>query len=231
VKGIAMTQPSTLQSPTAGRDDPQRGQTAEPQPIATFAASAPGQVVTIVDGYLTENAVVLGQRDNAAGVRVLINGQLRTVSGDVTAEPISDPGTGQALAQRALAWLLMRHRTIEDQVRDQTAQLAEQRRSFDSHLAQIRSYTIDRCRAGDLDRDVLNDFLTRFDLDPYRPRQRVRFTITGEFEVTPDPERDASDTASDVRDYLRINTDHVDNVDEDTIDISVDADADEADDE
>jgi hypothetical protein len=234
-----MTQPSTLQAPTVGRDDTQRGLTVEPQPIATFAASASGQVVTILDGYLTENAVVLGKSDSgpgvpgvdASGVRVLVDGQLRTVSADVTAVPISDPETGQALAQQALAWLLARHRTIEDQLRDRTEQLAEQRRSQDSQLAEIRSYTIARCREGDIDREVLNDFFDRFDLDAYHPRQKVRFTITGEFEVNPDPERDTYATASDVREYLRINTDQVDNVDEDTIDISVEVDADEVDDE
>ncbi|ROO60331.1 hypothetical protein EDC02_2192 [Micromonospora sp. Llam0] len=225
-----MTQPSTLQAPTVG-DDTQRAQGTEPQPIATFAASAPGQVVTILNGYLIKNAVVLGQRDDAPKVRVLVDGQLRTVSSDITAVPISDPATGQALAQQALAWLLARHRLIEDQVRGQTEQIAEQRRAYDSKLAEVRSYAIDRCRGGDLYRDVLNELLARLGLSPYQPRQKVQFTITGEFEVNPDSDRDTSDTVSDVRDYLRINTDQVDNVDEDTINISIEADADEIDDE
>ena len=45
---------------------------------------------------------------------------------------------------------------------------------------------IEQYRDSEYSRDVLDAFLSRFDLDPYQPRVKVTYTITGSFEVDSD---------------------------------------------
>ncbi|QGN48001.1 hypothetical protein GKC29_14875 [Micromonospora sp. WMMC415] len=208
----------------SGRPSAQLALTAHPhrhsEPLAALAVS-PGQAVTIVHTDRRENAVVLAQPAVTGTVRVLVDGHARSLRADVAAVPVIDPATALGLAQQAVAWALAAQHTAADRARALAEELDEQRRLHVRRLAEIRSYAIDRHRDGDICRDGLDKFLAHFDLDPYDPRHRVRFTISGSFDVTPEDGRDAGDTEYDVREYLRIGTDQVDGVDEDTLTFDV----------
>src|SRR5439155_16967254 len=78
-----------------------------------------------------------------------------------------------------------------------------------STLAEIRDYVIDRYRDDELARDVLEAFLSRFDLDPYQPRVKVTYTITGSFEVDSD---NTHNVENDVENNLRPDLDDIDDV-------------------
>ncbi|WP_349876332.1 hypothetical protein ABIH81_19505 [Micromonospora sp. HUAS YX12] len=211
---------------------PQLALTAEPhrhpQPIADLATASPGLAVTILNADAVGNAVILAP-DGGRRVRIVADGQLREVHADLDAVPISDPATALALTQQSLAWAVATHHAATDRVRDLAAEIDRHRHAHGQQLAEIRSYAIARHRDGDICRDGLNAFLRHFDLDEYQPRHRVRFTITGSFDVRADVNRDTDDTEYDVREYLRLNTDQVDNVDTDTISTHITADAIEAD--
>jgi hypothetical protein len=228
-----MTLTSTQPALTAGAyGAPQLAITAEPhwhpQPLATLDP-APGLVITILNRGSAGNGVVLAQTDGA--VSVLVDGQVRTLRGDADVLPITERDTELALARQAVTWALAAHRAATDRIRGLYTDLDDARRFHDQALTDIRAYAIRRHRDGDICRDGLNEFLTHFDLDPYRPRHRVQFTIRGSFEVTPDADRDTGDTEDDVRDYLRIDTDEVDGVIDYAVDIDVTVDVCEADDE
>nr|WP_152332185.1 hypothetical protein [Micromonospora purpureochromogenes] len=212
---------------TSGRPRTQLALTAyphrHPRPLAELAGS-PGQAVTILHADRRDNAVVLARSAGTCMVRVLIDGQARSLRADIDAVPVTDPATALGLAQQTAAWALAARHTAVDRASDLVEQLDEQRRRHIHQLAEIRSYAIDRHREGDICRDGLDKFLAHFDLDPYEPRHRVRFTISGSFDVTPDDGHNAADTEYDVREYLRIDTDQVDGVDEDTLTFDVTAD-------
>lgn len=226
-----MTQAPTRPALTAGpHSAAQLAVTAEPhpQPLATLDAS-PGRPVTILNHGSADNAIVLALLDGM--VSVLVDGQVRTLRGDVDVLPITDRATELALARQAVTWAVATHRAATDRIRGLYEEIDEGRRFHDRRLAEIRAYAIARHRDGDICREGLNEFLTHFDLDPYRPRHVVRFTISGSFEVTPDADGSCGDTEYDVRNCLRIDTDEVDGVIDDTVSIDVTADASEADDE
>ncbi|PWU52440.1 hypothetical protein DLJ47_18870 [Micromonospora sp. S4605] len=211
----------------SGRPSAQLALTAHPhrhpEPLAALAVS-PGQAVTILHTDRRENAVVLAQPAETGAVRVLLDGHARSLRADIAAVPVTDPATALELAQQAVAWASAAQYTAADRARALAEELDEQRRRHVRQLAEIRSYAIDRHRDGDICRDGLDKFLAHFDLDPYDPRHRVVFTISGSFDVTPEDGRDAGDTEYDVREYLRIDTDQVDGVDDDTLtfDVTVD---------
>jgi hypothetical protein len=187
-----------------------------PQPLAVLATS-PGEAVTILHADRRDNAVVLAQQTGTDTVRVLIDGQVHDVAADIAAVPVTDPSTALALAQQTVGWVLTALHTAVDRARALAEQADEQQWRHVRQLAEIRSYAIDRHRDGDICRDGLDTFLAHFDLDPYQPRHRVQFTVSGSFEVTPEDGRDTGYTAYDVRDYLRVDTGQVDGVDEGTV--------------
>ncbi|MGC5054942.1 hypothetical protein ACLQ2S_26255 [Micromonospora sp. DT48] len=192
-----------------------------PRPLTAFAGS-PGQAVTILDADRRYDAVVLSPAPGTSMVRVLVDGQVvRSLRADISAVPVTDSATALALTRQAVMWALAEKDSAVDRARGLVEQRDEDRRRQASQLAEIRSYAIDQYRDADITRDGLDGLLSRFDLDPYQPRHRVQFTISGSFDVIPDAGRDTDDTESDVREYLRIDTDRVDNVDDDTVDITV----------
>ena len=77
---------------------------------------------------------------------------------------------------------------------------------------------IEQYRDSEYSRDVLDAFLSRFDLDPYQPRVKVTYTITGSFEVDSD---DAGEVEDNVEEYLRVDLDNVYDVVVDSDDFSV----------
>jgi len=79
---------------------------------------------------------------------------------------------------------------------------------------------IEQYRDSEYSRDVLDAFLSRFDLDPYQPRVKVTYTITGSFEVDSD---DADEVEDNVEQNLRVDSDDVDGAVEysDNFDVTV----------
>ncbi|MDG4795404.1 hypothetical protein [Micromonospora sp. WMMD1082] len=221
LKGIAMTDALTSErgdTPIAVATPP------PPRPLTAYAAS-PGQAVTIVDASSRYDAVVLSPAAGTSMVRVLVDGQVvRGLRADIPAVAVTDPATALALTRQAVAWALAEQDSAVERAHSLVEQRDEDRRRQASQLTEIRSYAIDQYRDEDITRDGLDSLLSRLDLDPYQPRHRVRFTISGSFDVMPDADRDTDDTESDVRNYLRINADQVDNVDDDTVTIDVTAD-------
>lgn len=219
LKGNAM---SNMQQPslTLGHPHAQLAITAQPQPLAALAG-APGQAVIILHADRRDTAVVLTQPTETGTVHVLIDGHTRSVNADIPAVPVTDSTTALALAQQAAQWALAARQDAIDRARAMAERLDDQRQRHVIEVAEIRAYAIDRHRDGDICRDGLDKFLAHFDLDPYEPRHRVRFTISGGFDVTPDNGRSAEYTENDVREYLRLDTDRVDGVDEDSITIDV----------
>ncbi|MEU1811048.1 hypothetical protein [Micromonospora aurantiaca (nom. illeg.)] len=192
-----------------------------PRPLTVFAGS-PGQAVTILDVDRRYDAVVLSPAPGTSMVRVLVDGQVvRSLRADISAVPVTDPATALTLTQQAVTWALTEQDSAVERARSLVEQGDADRQGRVRQLTEIRSYAIGQYRDADLTRDGLDSLLSRFDLNPYEPRHRVRFTISGTFDVIPDVDRDTDDTESDVRDYLRIDTDRVDNVDDDSVDISV----------
>ncbi|MFY1577364.1 hypothetical protein ACN26Z_20940 [Verrucosispora sp. WMMD703] len=204
-------------SPTAVTTQP------SPRPLTAFAGS-PGQAVTILEAGARYDAVVLSPAPGTSMVRVLVDGQVRSLRADISAVPVTDPAAALALTRQAVAWALAEQDSAVERARSLVEQRDEDRRRQASQLTEIRSYAIDQYREADITRDGLDSLLSRFDLSPYQPRHRVRFTISGSFDVIPDADRDTEDTESDVRSYLRIDTNRVDNVDDDTVTIDVTAD-------
>ncbi len=194
----------------------------QPQPLAQLSA-APGQAVTVLHPDYPENAVVLSQVDGSGLVRVLVDGQVRSLRGDVDAMPVTDTAVALDLARQAVAWALTAQQDAVDEAHALVVQCDELRQRHIGELAEIRAYAIDRHRDGDICRDGLNAFLTRFGLAPYQPRHRVRFTISGSCDVIPDVGVSVGDTGYDVREYLRLDTDQVDGVDEATVTFDVTA--------
>ncbi|ROO52759.1 hypothetical protein EDC02_7700 [Micromonospora sp. Llam0] len=207
---------------TLGRPTAQLAITAypHPQPLAALAG-APGQAVIVLHADRRDNAVVLAQPAEAGTVHVLIDGQARSVSADIPAVPVTDSSTALALARQAVEWALAARHSAVDRARGLAERLDEQRQRHVGQVAEIRAYAIDRHRDGDICRDGLDKFLDHFGLDPYEPRHRVQFTISGSFAVTPENGRDTDGTGYDVREYLRLDTDQVDGVDEDSVTFDV----------
>lgn len=197
---------------------------SHPQSLAELAG-LPGQVVTILHADRRDNAIVLMPGAGTNSVRVLIDGQDRSLPADIAAIPVTDPAAALALTQHAVTWALTAQHVADGRFRELAEQLDEQRLRHDRQLADIRSYAIGRYRDRDICRQGLDDFLARFDLDPYDPRHRVRFTISGSFDVYSDDGSDTTDTEYHVREFLRIDTDRVSCVDEATVTFDVTADA------
>lgn len=90
---------------------------------------------------------------------------------------------------------------------------AAQRRVHAGLLDSIREYAITRHEDGEICRDGLDEFLVTFGFEPYCPRLRVDYTISGSYEVV---QHDASFAENDARDYLRPDLSSLDDVDGDS---------------
>lgn len=96
---------------------------------------------------------------------------------------------------------------------------AELRRTHAEQLAAIRQYAITRHEGGEICRGGLENFLATFDMEPYNPRVRVDYTISGHFEV------EANDTefvADNARGYLGPDLLGLDDFDSDSSEYAVD---------
>ncbi|GIF69352.1 hypothetical protein Ais01nite_73870 [Asanoa ishikariensis] len=200
---------------------PQLAVTAEPQqqPIGAFAASA-GQAVRIVSAGRDETGVILARDATTGNVRVLIDGLVQTLREDVVVEPVTDPATVAALARQATVWAVAAKDEATKRIWQLEDDLGEQRRLQAQRLNEIRGYAINRFRDNDFSRDELNGFLDDLNLNPFDPRHRVRFTISGSLDVDSDG-RDTEYTSSDVRNYLKLDLERVDGVNDDSVTFDV----------
>ncbi|MEU6351056.1 hypothetical protein ABZ896_17235 [Streptomyces sp. NPDC047072] len=94
----------------------------------------------------------------------------------------------------------------------------EQEQRHHANLDAIRQYAIERHQNGDICSDGLDAFLEEFGMKPYVERVRVRYTITGSYEVAPGDE-DA--VRNDAEQYLGPNLSGLDDVDDYSVDFTL----------
>jgi hypothetical protein len=134
------------------------------------------------------------------------DGRVEFLAPDTRAVPLADPVRGAA----ALAEVLVRQ---DAQHTEQLAAVAAERttleRAHQWRLTEIRDYAVGKHVDGDICRDGLDAFLDRFDLEPYRPRIVVTFTLRGRFTVDGDDEDCAR---SDARHWLQADLSALDDI-------------------
>lgn len=131
---------------------------------------------------------------------------IRAFMASLNFEPVTEPtARAAAFAEAVEALTICRRVAFEYET--------EQRQLHIEQLAAIRLYAITRHEAGDICRDGLDRFLETFGMEPYVPRLRVEYTISGSYEVQ---QRSVEFAESDARDYLRPDLSNVDDVDHDS---------------
>jgi hypothetical protein len=163
-------------------------------------------------GTPTVDAVVLRRRGDAL-VEVMLapSGKTTTLPADQTAQTVSDPGLRAEPLGQALAEIL-------GHIHRLNTQLGIQREGHAARLGAIRDYAIARYADGQICKKGLNTFLQAFDLEPYEPELRVRFTITGSYLVRgcqPDEAR------YDARNHLDVYLADLDDAVEDSADLDI----------
>ena len=202
----------TTTNPTPGRA------TAEASwmqlPLRAFLAG-PDLPVTVTLAGSGVDAVILGRADTGT-VELVREGRIAREADTTLAVPVTDPARQAELLRAALAADIATRRALDAtrQALDATAEqrrteLAELRAGQARTLAAIRDYVIDQYRDDELGRDVLDAFLERFNLDPYQPRVKVTYTISGSFEVDGD---NPDDVENNVEEYLRPDIDDIDDL-------------------
>jgi hypothetical protein len=134
---------------------------------------------------------------------------------------VSDPAARDDLLAAAVRGLGVQRHTATQQAARAVEDRDRDRESHARVLADIRAYAVDKHQSGDICRGGLNDFLTAFGLPEFQPRVRVRYTLTGSYEVDAD-DADAADR--DARGYLKPDLSQLDNVIDDSDTYSVDVD-------
>ena len=161
---------------------------------------------------------VLLRRVDSASVELLRDGRIVREPDTMLAVPVTDPTRQAELLCAALAADVTARQALAATAEQRRTELAELRASNAGTLAEIRDYVIADYRADEYSRDVLDAFLARFDLDPYQPRVKVTYTITGSFEVDSD---NAGEVEDNVEEYLGVDLDNVYDVVVDSDDFSV----------
>jgi hypothetical protein len=121
-------------------------------------------------------------------------------------EPVTEPAAQAAAFAEAVEAL-----TICRRVGFEAS--AELRQTHAEQLAAIRQYAITRHEGGEICRGGLESFLATFDMEPYAPRVRVDYAISGSYEVQ---HRDTSFVETDACGYLRPDLTELDDVDHDS---------------
>ena len=145
--------------------------------LESLLGEAGEQFMTVHLPYLSVDAVVLGAGDRPRDVRLLFDGgDVKCLFGSVIAQRITDSTRQAALLRQAL---VHQHAAV---LSTQARLNAASRRVAET-LADVRDFAIAEYRAGHLDRAQLDALLRTFQLQPFTPRQRVAFTITGTYLV------------------------------------------------
>jgi hypothetical protein len=203
-------------------DGPTVADTAEPWmqlPLRAFLTEEPGLPVAVTLSTSGLDAVLLG-RVGTATVELLREGRIVRETDTMLAAPVTDPARQVELLRAALVADVAARQALADTAQQRGSELNQLRASQSSSLDRIRDYVIEQYRNSEFSRDALDAFLSRFDLDPYRPRVKVTYTITGSFEVDSD---DADEVEGNVEQNLRVDSDDVDGAVEysDNFDVTV----------
>jgi hypothetical protein len=177
-------------------------------PLRAFLTGDPGLPLAVTLSTSGVDAVLLG-RVGTATVEVLREGSIVREADTMLAVPVTDPTRQVELLRAALAADVTTRQGLAETAQQRGTELNQLRTSQASTLDAIRDYLIDRYRDDELTRDVLDAFLSRFDLDPYQPRIKVTYTITGSFEVDSD---NTYNVENDVDNNLRPELDDIDDV-------------------
>ncbi|MDQ1249509.1 MAG: hypothetical protein QG597_3884, partial [Actinomycetota bacterium] len=175
--------------------------TATPRRLKDFFPDDAGGehlAVTVADGA----DLVILRRISDRQVVAWQNDQITVWNSDTEAVAISDPTRRNALLQAALLGLARLLRTV-------TSHAEKEEAANQQILADIREYAIGKHEAGYFCRSGLNEFLEAFDLPEYQPRLRVRYTVSGSYDVD---NGDIPFVCQDVRDYLRVDLGGIDDV-------------------
>jgi hypothetical protein len=152
---------------------------------------------------------VLLRRADTASVELLRDGRIVREPDTMLAAPVTDPTRQAELLRAALAADAATRQALTETAEQRRTELDQLRTGQTRTLGAIRDYVIAEYRADEVSRDVLDTFLARFDLDPYQPRVKVTYTITGSFEVDSD---NADEVENNVEEYLRVDLDDVDDI-------------------
>ena len=137
-------------------------------------------------------------------VEVYATHRVAHLPADALVTPVTDPAE-QLRATRAAVDALAYRRRVDVQTQDTLR--AEHARV----MADIRAFAIERHLTGDTDAEELNEFLVHFGLPAYQPRLQVRFTITGSYQVTGEPD-DIPAARDEARRHLSVHFDDVDDL-------------------
>lgn len=190
------------------------------RPLGDFLPGGPAAGHLVVALPSGDQVVVVGRADDGQ-VEVWSFGRLTRWDVDTAVSAVSDPAARDDLLAAAVRGLdAQRHTAIQRAARA-VEDRDRERESHEQVLVDIRAYAVDKHQDGDICRGGLNAFLTAFGLPEFAPRVRVRYTLTGSYEVDAD-DADAADR--DARGYLKPDLAQLDNVidDSDTYSVHVD---------
>lgn len=119
--------------------------------------------------------VVLDAPDTRT-VHALWLGRVVTLDPATTAVPVTHPPRQTAMLRDAVITL---YRLATDRASGGRRAIA----SLEQFRSNLRGYLVHQFRQGELDRDALNQFLHRFDLETCDALVRVHYTLTGSVEI------------------------------------------------
>jgi hypothetical protein len=190
------------------------------RPLGDFLPGGPAAVHLVVALPSGDQVVVVGRADDGQ-VEVWSFGGLTRRDADTAVSAVTDPAARDDLLAAAVRGLdAQRHTAIQRAARA-VEDRDRERGNHEQVLTDIRAYAVDKHQDGEICRGGLNDFLTAFGLPEFAPRVRVRYTLTGSYEVDAD---DADAAGRDARGYLKPDLAQLDNVidDSDTYSVHVD---------
>jgi len=157
-------------------------------------------------------AVLIGRSGDSVTAYRSDTGRVEVLSGEMTAEPVTDASLRAAALTQAL-------KATQQHARDAEAQL---RRQHQAQLDEIRDEAVSKYNeGGEICRPGLDDFLARHGMEPYNVRREVEFTIRGRLVI--DSSSDEYTVESDVRENLCPDTAAIDDIEDDSVDYTVTA--------
>ena len=157
------------------------------------------------------SGIIVGQ-DSFGFIELAVDSVVLPVDPDTRAELITDPVTRAWLLTEAFSNTRRTYLWAVGELTAERQHVQDARKDRERFLGDVREFLIARVRAGQLDRERVNDFLQRHHQPPYQPRLRVAYAITGTFQIDGDP--DPEDGRLDH--LIRVDLDGITNVDRGT---------------
>lgn len=150
----------------------------------TELSPARAHAVLLVDEQPPCVAVILAAQNDDNTFSAFVRGDIVVLPGDTrVADPA--PATVLAVTQQALLTSLELLQIIDGHADNLDAALDRAEQRHRTRLEQIRAYTIEQHRHGEICRAALNDFLKHACLAPYWPRHVVPLTAEGQSPSRP----------------------------------------------